>query len=84
MKWSLLLTKKRNLKIEKLANYYTNNFLSFSKKENVDSFIKPSDTDKNPVKFIINEVKDKKFKDFIYNNICLPNQQIQWYYYFFR
>ena len=62
MKWSLLLTKKRNVKIQKLANYFTNNFLSFSKKENVaDGFISPSDTDKIPVKFIINEVKDKKF-----------------------
>ena len=56
--------KKKECKNSEISEllYYTNNFLSFSKKENVaDGFINPSDTDKIPVKFIINEVKDKKF-----------------------
>ena len=56
--------KKKECKNSEISEllYYTNNFLSFSKNENVaDEFIKASDNDIIPVKFIINEVKDKNF-----------------------
>ena len=56
--------KKKECKNSEISEllYYTNTFLSFSKKENVaDEFIKASDNDIIPVKFIINEVKDKNF-----------------------
>ena len=64
MKWCPLLTKKKECKDSEISEllYYTNNFLSFSKKENVaDGFITPGDRNTIPMKFIINEVKEKNF-----------------------
>ena len=56
--------KKKECKDSEISEllYYTNNFLSFSKKENVaDGFIAAGDRNTIPVKFIINEVKEKNF-----------------------
>jgi hypothetical protein len=65
----LLFKKKKackNTEINELL-YHSNNFLSFSKKENIaDSFISTGNYNEIPVKFIINEVNDK---DFFISNI---------------
>jgi hypothetical protein len=56
----------KNTEINELL-YHSNNFLSFSKKENIaDSFISTGNYNEIPVKFIINEVNDK---DFFISNI---------------
>ena len=56
----------KNSEISELL-YYSNNFLSFSKKEDeANKFLEKGDINTTPVKFIINEVKDK---DFFISNI---------------